>query len=93
MLGSILPGTLVARDTRDVVATLRAEGAWDAEARLGSITARTLLVGGQHDRLYGPGPMRVTASGIPDCRAHIVPAKGHGVATTHAGSRIIRDFL
>lgn len=92
-VGSLLPNGLLSSDVRDAVSTLRAENAFDAGARLVGVRARTLVIGGSRDRLYGPEPMRDTAAGIPTCQQEIVGGAGHGVALTPGGHRLILDFI
>lgn len=93
VIGGLVPRALVVRDTRDVVATLRAEEAFDATAQLPAITAETLVVGGDEDCLYGPGPVRDTARGISGSRLLLIPQRGHGASSDVRATEAIRAFL
>lgn len=92
-VGGVVPGVLVAHGTQDVVATLRAEEAFDATARLSEIIAETLVVAGDDDLLYGPEPVRETAAGITGGHLHLIPRRGHGVASDVRATEAIRGFL
>lgn len=52
----------------DMVATIRAEDAFDATGELGRISAPTLVIGGAHDRFSSPALFAATVRGIPDAQ-------------------------
>ena len=62
----------------DLLATLRAEDAFDLTARLGSIETPTLVVGGERDAFYGADLFRETAHGLPRGQVLLYPGIGHG---------------
>jgi pimeloyl-ACP methyl ester carboxylesterase len=62
------------------VALIEAGQTWDVTARLGEISAPTLIVGGTRDPLIPAELAEATARGIPDSR--IVLLRGRGHATT-----------
>ncbi|GAA1836224.1 3-oxoadipate enol-lactonase [Pseudonocardia ailaonensis] len=67
---------------------------WDVTARLGEITAPTLVVGGTRDALFPKELIEATARGIPGARLVLLPGRGH--LTTlfdRRGSRAIAAFL
>ncbi|HWM74503.1 MAG TPA: alpha/beta hydrolase [Nocardioides sp.] len=65
-------------DRSDMLATLAAEEAFDAEPELGRVRAPTLVLGGTADPFYSEDLFRRTAAGIPHGRAVILPGKSHG---------------
>jgi pimeloyl-ACP methyl ester carboxylesterase len=65
-------------DPSDMIATVEAEDAFDASARLGEISAPTLVIGGAHDPCYSRELFEETARGIPDARLFIYDRRGHG---------------
>jgi pimeloyl-ACP methyl ester carboxylesterase len=68
-------------DPSDMIATIRAEDAFDLRERLGEILAPTLLViGGGRDRFYPPELFRETAQGIPNARLVLYEDRAHGGA-------------
>jgi pimeloyl-ACP methyl ester carboxylesterase len=79
-------------DPRDMIATIRAEDAFDVTGELHRITAPTLLVAGGRDGFYTPELFRTTARGIPDARVLLYADKGHAGVLTHppAQGEIIR---
>ena len=51
----------------------------DLTPLLGGITAPSLVIGGEHDRVFPPEHSRVIADAIPNARLVIVPNTGHGL--------------
>lgn len=92
-IGCLLPNGLLTANPSDAIATLRAESAFDCRLNLASITAKTLLVGGAEDRLYGPKPMVETAAEIPHCRSRFLAGAGHGVALRNEVQSMVISFL
>lgn len=64
-------------DPSDLLATIAAEDRFDVEARLGRVTAATLVTGGGRDAWYSEDLFRRTADGVVDGRAVVFPGKGH----------------
>jgi pimeloyl-ACP methyl ester carboxylesterase len=92
--GWLMGGSFAADDPTDMVRTIRAEDAFDAEPHLGRITAPTLVIGGEVDPFYSPELYERTAAGIPDGRAIVVPGKSHlYVAGSKETARMALDFL
>ena len=75
----------------DMIATIRAEDAFDIGKQLGEISAPTLVVGGGRDRFYPPELFRETANGIPDARLVLYQDRAHG--GTFADRRFGRDVV
>jgi pimeloyl-ACP methyl ester carboxylesterase len=87
------PALLSAEGLRDMATMAEAEDDFDL-ARLPTITAPTLLVGGGRDRYYGAELFEQTAALIPDCRLEIRPGLGHMTVTWHPRALArIRLFL
>jgi pimeloyl-ACP methyl ester carboxylesterase len=81
-------------DPSDMIATIRAEDAFDAAGWLDRIAAPTLVVAGARDRFYSPELFRETARRIPDARLLLYPRKGHvGVLAHRPAQRRIVEFL
>ncbi|TLP59569.1 alpha/beta fold hydrolase [Microbispora triticiradicis] len=59
------------------VALIEAVQEWDVTARLGEITAPTLVVGGTRDSLVPPALVEATARGIPNARLLLLRGRGH----------------
>ncbi|WP_182875243.1 alpha/beta fold hydrolase [Microbispora sp. H10670] len=59
------------------VALIEAIQEWDVTARLGEITAPTLVVGGTRDPLVPPALVEATARGIPNARLLLLRGRGH----------------
>ena len=79
-----LAGPLIAAsDPADLLATVAAEDAFDAEPRLGEVTAPTLVMGGTDDPFYSADLFRRTAEGVANGRLHLFPGKGHMYVATH----------
>jgi pimeloyl-ACP methyl ester carboxylesterase len=64
-------------DSRVMLATIDAECGFDVTARLGSITAPVLVVGGGRDRAFPLELVRETAARIPHARLAVYPRAGH----------------
>jgi len=87
------PSVLSGPGLGDMATTAEAEDDFDL-ARLPTITAPTLLVGGGRDRYYGPALFEQTAALIPGCRMEVRPGLGHITVTWHPGTLAqIRLFL
>jgi pimeloyl-ACP methyl ester carboxylesterase len=69
-------------DPSDMIATVKAEDAFDASNRLGEIRAPTLLIGGERDPGYSRELFEETTRGIPDARLFIYEGRGHGGTVT-----------
>lgn len=78
-------------DPSDMIATIRAEDAFDVGERLGEITAPTLVVVGGRDTFYPTELFRETATGIPN--AHLVLYENRGHGGTFADRRFGRDVV
>jgi pimeloyl-ACP methyl ester carboxylesterase len=70
------------KDPSDMVAFARAEDAFDVMDRLDDISAPTLVVGGEHDNVYGLDLLRGTADGVRDGRLIVYPGASHASAMT-----------
>ena len=78
-------------DPSDMIATIRAEDAFDLGDRLAEISAPTLVVGGGRDLFYLPQLFRETANGIPNARLVLYENRAHG--GTFADRRFGRDVV
>jgi pimeloyl-ACP methyl ester carboxylesterase len=78
-------------DPSDMIATLRAEDAFDLRERLGEISAPTLVIGGGRDRFYPRELFEETAGGIPNARLVVYENRAHGGA--FADRRFGRDVV
>ena len=69
--------------------------AWEAYSRLPQITAPTLVIHGETDRLIPPGNSRVIADRLPNAKLVLIPRAGHIFSTDQpeASHRAILDFL
>jgi pimeloyl-ACP methyl ester carboxylesterase len=66
----------------------------DALSRLGAISAPTLVVHGQQDRVVPPANARTLAAGIPDAELHLWPGAGHLYMTDEPrADPDVADFL
>ena len=63
---------------RGLLSHLAASAYHDTRARLGSITAPTLVMHGEHDELTPVANARQLAAGIPHATLAIIPDSGHG---------------
>jgi pimeloyl-ACP methyl ester carboxylesterase len=77
------------KDPSDMVAFARAEDAFDLGDRLGSVTAPTLVIGGEKDEVYSPEIFRRTAEGVRDGRLILYSGASHG--TTFTDKRLGND--
>lgn len=78
----------------DLLVTIEAEDAFDAEARLSEVRAPTLVVGGGLDGFYGPQLFHDTARAIPDGHLLLYPRSSHMTALGHrSAQRAIARFL
>jgi len=66
-------------------AILRLLETLDLTAALKEIAAPTLVIGGEHDRVFPPEHSRAIAEAIPNARLVIVPNTGHGLIFERAG--------
>ena len=64
-------------DPGDMLATIDAECGFDVSARLGEITAPTLIIGGTRDRAFPQELLRATAAGIPQAELRLYARRGH----------------
>ena len=81
-MGWMTGGGLAERS--DMLRTLAAEEAFDAESDLGCVTAPTLVLGGTADPFFSDEVFRRTAAGIPGGRAVVLAGRSHGYV---AGSK------
>jgi pimeloyl-ACP methyl ester carboxylesterase len=87
------PRLFNAEGLHDMATMAEAEDDFDL-ARLPTITAPTLLVGGGRDRYYGTALFEQTAALIPGCRLEIRPELGHITVMWHPRALArIRLFL
>ncbi|HLM22034.1 MAG TPA: alpha/beta hydrolase [Propionibacteriaceae bacterium] len=97
MMGTLAPGLLryparglgwlagrrfTAENPADMLITIAAEDAFDAEPDLHRVQAPTLVLGGTADAFYSEDLFRRTGTGIPNGRAVIFPGKGHVYVTS-----------
>jgi pimeloyl-ACP methyl ester carboxylesterase len=66
----------------DMVAFAHAEDTFDLSARLREITAPTLVIAGERDRVYSSEIFQRTASGVRDGQLIVYPRTGHGRTLT-----------
>ena len=66
----------------DMVAFAHAEDTFDLGARLGEITAPTLVIAGDRDRVYSYEIFQRTANGVRDGKLIVYPRTGHGRTLT-----------
>ncbi|HEY1484983.1 MAG TPA: alpha/beta fold hydrolase [Micromonosporaceae bacterium] len=62
------------------IALIEAAQDWDVTARLGDISAPTLVVGGTRDPVIPPELAEATAHGIPNARLLLLRGRGHATA-------------
>ena len=92
-LGWLTGPSFAAEDPSDMLITIEAEDAFDAEPDLHRVQAPTLVLGGTADQFYSEDLFRRTAAGIPNGRAVIFPGKGHFyVATSKAAASTALGF-
>jgi pimeloyl-ACP methyl ester carboxylesterase len=66
----------------------------DALSRLRAITAPTLVVHGEEDRIVPPANARSLALGIPDAELHLWPEAGHMYMTDRPeADEDVRQYL
>jgi pimeloyl-ACP methyl ester carboxylesterase len=68
---------------------------FDLRGRLGAIRAPALLIGGEHDRLFGPEPTREIANEIDGSACAVIPGAGHlsSLDSSDQFNRLLVDFL
>jgi pimeloyl-ACP methyl ester carboxylesterase len=81
-LAWLLDPVLRPKDPSDMLRFGRAEINFDVTNRLADVTARTLVIGGDADRVYGPDILRATAHGVRDGRLVLYPGTSHGATLT-----------
>jgi 3-oxoadipate enol-lactonase len=76
-------------------AQLQAISAWEAYSRLAQISAPTLVIHGENDRLVPPQNARLVAARIPGAKLVIIPGASHIFTTDQpdAAHGTILDFL
>jgi len=79
------------KDHTDAVVVLRAEDEFDLGGRLRDISAPTLMIQGERDRVYPLELARRTAQGIPGAKLIVYDGVGHN--GTFTGKRFARDVL
>jgi len=89
-----LAGPLAVDDPADMLTTMAAVLAFDAEPGLHRVRAPTLVIGGSTDPYYSEDLFRLTAAGIPGGQAVIFPGKGHLYAGgSKAAASVALGFL
>lgn len=73
----------------DMVRFARAEDEFDLSGRLADITAPTLVIAGERDKVYGPEIVGATAAGVRDGRLIVYPGASH--AATMTSKRLADD--
>jgi 3-oxoadipate enol-lactonase len=68
---------------------------FDVRGRLATITAPTLVIGGEHDLLFGLDGGRAIASEVPDAEFTVIPGAGHISSLDSADhfNRLVLAFL
>lgn len=94
-LGWLAGPSLLADDPSDMLITIQAEDAFDAEPELHRVEAPALVLGGTADYTYSEDLFKRTADGIPHGRAVLFAGKGHLYATSSkaASSTALGFFL
>lgn len=89
-IGWLLPSLTVGRDHHDLLVTMQAEDGFDLADRLESVTAPTLVIGGERDAFYGEAVFRETAEGLPFGHLVLRPGAGHAatVASRTLGAEV-----
>jgi pimeloyl-ACP methyl ester carboxylesterase len=86
--------SMAPKDPTDLLVTLAAEDAFDVGARLGRVSAPTLVIGGATDVLYTRELFEQTADGVCDGRAHIFAGWGHvRTASSSTTAHLTLGFL
>ncbi len=77
------------------VAQLQGILAWEAYSRLSGITAPTLVIHGERDRLVPPGNGKLIAERIPEAKLVMIPHASHLFLTdqTEAAHSTVLEFL
>lgn len=76
-VGWLMGSSLATDDPNDMLRTITAEDAFDAEPDLSRVQASTLVLGGTADLFYSADLFRRTAAGVPDGRVVLFPGKSH----------------
>jgi pimeloyl-ACP methyl ester carboxylesterase len=76
-LGWLTGSGFTAADPSDMLTTIRAEDAFDAEPDLARVHAPTLVLGGALDPFYSEDLFRRTSAGVPDGRVVVFRGKSH----------------
>lgn len=93
-LGWLIGPAFFRTSTSDLFATIHAEDGFDLRARLGQITAPTLVIGGDRDAFYSPELFTETAALIPNGRLVLYPGRGHlGTQTAPGFVQEVLGFL
>jgi pimeloyl-ACP methyl ester carboxylesterase len=94
-LGWLVAPSFVTSDPSDMLITIEAEDAFDAEPDLHRIQAPTLVLGGTADDTYSEDLLRRTAAGIPNGCAVLFAGKGHlyAVSSKVAAQTALGFFL
>lgn len=68
---------------------------FDRRGRLGAVRAPTLVISGEHDRLFSPAQAREIADEIPSADNVVIPGAGHLSSLDSADrfNRLLLDFL
>jgi pimeloyl-ACP methyl ester carboxylesterase len=75
--GWLAAGGFAVDDPSDMLVTIAAEDAFDAEPQLHRVQAPTLVLGGTADPFYSEDLFRRTADGVPHGRAVVFRGRGH----------------
>jgi pimeloyl-ACP methyl ester carboxylesterase len=69
--------------------------AWEAYSRIAQITAPTLIIHGETDRLVPPGNSKLIAARLPHAKLVLIPHASHIFETDQPGpsNQAIVDFL
>ena len=93
-LGWLIGPIMAPKDPSDMLITIEAGNAFDAEPDLHRVQAPTLVLGGSADQFNSEDLFRRTAAGIPNGRVVIFPGKGHlYVAASKAAASTALGFL
>lgn len=75
--GMLAPRIVVGSRDPDLLVLLDAEDEFDLLTELAGIRARTLVLGGAHDRFYSAAMFGTTAAALPDAKLELDPRGGH----------------
>jgi pimeloyl-ACP methyl ester carboxylesterase len=95
-LGWIVAGRVLTDSpaAADFAATLEAEDGFDLSQCKRPIEAKTLIIGGGHDRFYSPDMFTATSTLIPNSHLQLFPRRGHiTVASDRRAQATIAGFL